>query len=1194
MFKSPVVKNITSIVLYGAGVASVSAIVWTAGPYIAFGDYHPLDSYIIREIVIVLLVALVASVGGLSFWKRRKRAAALEEGLVADAAQDDFEVLGERMKDALTTLKASSGGKPDFLYDLPWYVIIGPPGVGKTTALVNSGLRFPLSQGATPAAIAGAGGTRYCDWWFTEDAVLIDTAGRYTTQDSDAGADKKSWLAFLDLLKTNRPKQPINGVIIAISVQDLLTLPKDQVAAHARAIRSRLVEIHDKLKVDFPVYALFTKADLVAGFVEFFSDLDEQARRQVWGATFQTSDKKKNLVGQTPVEFDALIARLNERLPDRLQDEPAPATRVALYGFPAQMASLKRLVHDFLNAIFEPTRYHANAALRGFYFTSGTQEGTPIDQLIMALVRNFGAREVRAPVLSGLGKSFFLNDLIQKVIIGEAAWVSTDAAAVRRQLILKATAIGLAVCLSAGALGVWWTSYSRNLSIVHALGNADSEYVATAGDKRKEDLVGDRDFDKVEPLLRKLRLMPAGFAQGNASPPLAERFGLSQRGRLHASAVDAYRAGLERLLRPRLLYRLEEVLDAKRDDPSTLYDALKVYMMLGGQHAVDKDLVLSWERQDWADNLYPGAGQAAGRAALEEHLRAMLDLDDGRPALVEISNNVLQDTQRILARLSVAERAYQLLKSQARNLPEWTAKAAGGLDADRVFETTDGSDLASVRLPGFFTYQGFQTALLDRLGTIADKIRSEKWVLGRIGEQADVAAQFETTPVDVYQLYAKDFVQAWRTALAKLQLRRLTADKPRYLTLSALAAPSSPLRALFESIRDETSLTRERPKPKDGAKNDATKDDARGATLLNDPRIGVPGSAIEAQFRPLHEWVEGSPPNRPIDQLLGKLNEIKDNLILSASVPAQAAQANASLQAQLQNLRSAGARLPPPFDATMSRAAGAFETEVNNSELGQLTRALGNQVTGLCQQLVPGRYPFDRAARSEIAFADFGRLFGAGGLFERFFQTSLAKYVDQSKKVWTWRREDGLARTFSPTTLAEFQRAAQIRDAFFSTGGTLPSVHIQVFPPVLGGAGVTAKFEVNGASVVTQAGVSVAPGAIQWPGAAAGGRAAVTLTTDPNAAFASLATADTSAGQKATPGADRPAPMAVTAAGLERTGAWALFRLWDAAGARQHGDRMAASFIVGGRELQYQFAFGTSANPYTLPALREFRCPAGL
>src|SRR4030095_4554891 len=139
-------------------------------------------------------------------------------------------------------------------------------------------------------------------------------------------------------------------------------------------------------------------------------------------------------------EFDALLERLNNDLTDRLQEEPAPTTRVSLYGFPAQMSPLKRPIYDFLNAIFEPTRYHANATLRGFYFTSGTQEGTPIDQVIGALARSFGAEEVSGAQYSGKGRSFFLTDLINRVIIGEAAWVSTDWRAVRRALILKVAA----------------------------------------------------------------------------------------------------------------------------------------------------------------------------------------------------------------------------------------------------------------------------------------------------------------------------------------------------------------------------------------------------------------------------------------------------------------------------------------------------------------------------------------------------------------------------------------------------------------------------------------------------------------------------------------------------------------------------------------------------------------------------------
>lgn len=192
--------------------------------------------------------------------------------------------------------------------------------------------------------------------------MLIDTAGRYTTQDTDTRAERASWLSFLDLLKANRPRQPINGVMVAISVEDLLTSSQEEIAAHAEAIRARLLELHEHLKIDFPVYAVFTKADLIAGFNEFFAALSEPQRRMVWGHTFQTVDKTRNMIGDVPPEFDALIERLNERLSDRLQDEHNPTARARLFGLPSQMAALKPTIVDFLGRVFEPTRYQSSAS----------------------------------------------------------------------------------------------------------------------------------------------------------------------------------------------------------------------------------------------------------------------------------------------------------------------------------------------------------------------------------------------------------------------------------------------------------------------------------------------------------------------------------------------------------------------------------------------------------------------------------------------------------------------------------------------------------------------------------------------------------------------------------------------------------------------------------------------------------------
>src|SRR5690348_14564758 len=584
-------RDVTRIILVGIGITSLSSLVYLAGPLIAIGGYHPLQSYVVREIAILLLVMGAASFAGFSFYRRKKSGKALAAGVSdAEKKENDELVLKDKMKDALATLRTASKGKKDYLYDLPWYLLIGPPGSGKTTALINSGLKFPLLRGATPAAIAGVGGTRYCDWWFTEEAVLIDTAGRYTTQDSDAKSDKESWLSFLDLLKRNRPRQPINGVLVAISVEDILTLSRQELAAHAEAIRMRLLELHERLKVSFPVYALFTEADLVAGFSEYFSYLNESARRQVWGATFQTADKNKNLIGDIPHQFDLLLERLSEETIDRLQDEPAPQYRVQLFGFAAQMARLKSQIHNFLNQIFEPTRYHVSASLRGFYFTSGTQQGTPIDQLIGSLVRTFGAEEVSAEAYHGSGKSYFLTDLITKVIIGEADWVSTDRGAVRRALIIKTAALSLIGLTAIGLSIAWLTSYKRNSGLIERTVQVDGDYSSAGAPLIKQTLIADRDLDKVLPLRHRLRTAPAGFATRDAQVPLSERYGLSQHGRLLSASNAAYHTALERMFRPRLLYRLEEQLNEKLAEPAFVYEGLKVYLMLGGQHPPDKAL----------------------------------------------------------------------------------------------------------------------------------------------------------------------------------------------------------------------------------------------------------------------------------------------------------------------------------------------------------------------------------------------------------------------------------------------------------------------------------------------------------------------------------------------------------------------------------------------------------------------------
>src|SRR5918996_3942706 len=410
----------------------LALLAWFAGPWIGLGDppWYPLASAITR-LVIILVIVLAWGVGNLIGQARVRHAnRELVDNLAPDPEQaqvsEEEAQLAKSFERALgrlgnTRFRTATGGR--MLYQLPWYVMIGPPGSGKTTALTQSGLHFPAGVGAEAAEVRGVGGTRNCDWFFTSEAVLIDTAGRYTTQDSHAPVDRSGWQAFLDLLKKHRPRQPINGVLVALSASDLLA--DDGVReAHGRAVRERLAEIAERLGIQVPAYLMITKCDLISGFTEFFDDLDNEQRQQVWGATFDV-DADASPAPLARAEFDRLLERLDLRRLDRLHAESDLERRALTFGFPSQVSLLARPLESFIREAFGADDEYA-PRLRGFYLTSGTQEGTPIDRLVGSMAQTFGIQRP-APLGYGIApKPYFLTRLLRQVIFGEAGLVTHD------------------------------------------------------------------------------------------------------------------------------------------------------------------------------------------------------------------------------------------------------------------------------------------------------------------------------------------------------------------------------------------------------------------------------------------------------------------------------------------------------------------------------------------------------------------------------------------------------------------------------------------------------------------------------------------------------------------------------------------------------------------------------------------------
>jgi len=286
----------------------------------------------------------IVVVVGLALWAilkavaTRKAASAIEAGLgemggrnIRPDQQAEITAMQVEFQKAIAGLKSSRLGHKgrDALGVLPWYIIIGPPGAGKTTALRSSGLQFPYAKGGK---VKGVGGTRNCDWWLTNEAIILDTAGRWSTQDDD----HEEWLAFLDLLRKTRPKKPVNGILLAVSLLDLEG-GEEEMSALAKALRDRLDEVTGRLDMVVPVYLLVTKTDLVPGFVEMFGDLRDKERGQIWGVSLPlmaSPDERADMLGE---QLQELFDVAGQRAFPRLTEERRVDARFKIFEFSQQL-----------------------------------------------------------------------------------------------------------------------------------------------------------------------------------------------------------------------------------------------------------------------------------------------------------------------------------------------------------------------------------------------------------------------------------------------------------------------------------------------------------------------------------------------------------------------------------------------------------------------------------------------------------------------------------------------------------------------------------------------------------------------------------------------------------------------------------------------------------------------------------------
>lgn len=744
----------------------------------------------------------------------------------------EIETLRQRMKEAIRTIKTSKLGLVSgraALYELPWYITIGNPAAGKSTAVVNSGLTFPLGD-AAGSVVQGLGGTRNCDWFFTTEGILLDTAGRYSVHEED----REEWLGFLDLLRRNRPLAPINGIIVTASIGELLRNSPSFAIALAKNLRQRVQELTERLEVFAPIYVMFSKADLIAGFNEFFQDVDWNERDRVWGATLPyETNGSHDAIGLFDRYFDELYEGLREMSVAQMSIARGERMAPGLLTFPLEFAAIKPVLRSFIATLFEENPFQFKPIFRGFYITSAIQSGETPSSSSERVENRFGlSGDGPAAARIASNNGFFLKDLFSKVIFADRNLVRHYASR-RKKRLHHATSLAAAALLGLSLAG-WSWSYANNRSLVENV-RADLDRAV----RLQEDRID------LQSRLEALELLQDRIAQlehFETEPSRSLGLGLFQGNEVKSRLLEEYYRGItEIMLRPvsesiegflaavnRNSGRLRQTDNADRGPagnaspngqpykeatPTSVedaYNALKTYLMLGDKSHTEVGHLSDQLSRYWRTWLDANRGSMpreqmmrSAERIISFHLRHVND--PGWPTIagkLSVIDETRGTLRHVVRGMPAIERVYGDIKARAatRFPPVTVTNLAGADDAGLV----SGSHVIS----GAFTAEAWRSYVEAAIKDAATgELHSTDWVLDTSAkDDLSLAGSPEQIQKTLVAMYKKEYVQEWQKFVTGIGVSGFDGFPAAVAAMNRLGdMTASPLGKLLRTVHEQTA-----------------------------------------------------------------------------------------------------------------------------------------------------------------------------------------------------------------------------------------------------------------------------------------------------------------------------------------------------------------------------------------------------
>ena len=1124
-----------------------AVMVWVFGPWLLVGESYPLAEVVPRATLIIALLFIALLYGAWRLLMAVRLDPALLDKFFKDKALQPEEQYAREVtriiRHAANYIKGTqkklakwrfSRSAHYYLDKLPWYMTLGPEGAGKTSTVLASGLSFPVPEQLTRIGKESQP-TLNCECWFANEAIFIDTAGKYINEDKSADFE---WTSILKALKKYRPLKSINGVIVTLPAEAIMGQDKKEIFTLASRIRARLDEMKNSLGVCFPVYVLITRLDELAGFAEYFRTLTPEEREQIWGFTLPYNQHKKMLMPDLKATLNTELALLEERIEGgltvRMQDEYDATDRKRIYAFPQDFRELAAGVSEVVHHIFFSSKYddvQNQAQLRGVYFLSAMQQGntflvnkkTLIQKWKTFITGNSAAPEKEESdgksrdllVNDAIyGRQYFLKRLFSDVIVPDAHLARFNSASTSRYRFRNIVGHTLCIGIVVWLLNSFYHSYRNNTSYLDEIVSR-----VTALENETKRFSKSTQEAMLPVLLRLSQELPYSEQFDVASPPLNYRYGLYVGYKMLSASESLYVWFLKRLLLPAIedqaTYALEKAIQSGELD--TIYRQLKTYLLVYGQGKMD---------EVWLTNSLFNQWQAASktdmwgdRETLEMHFQTLLAHSDWRKYGREPDNELISQARTPLQNNSSAARLYERLKEKIAQdeVPDNLTLSKLMEEQDTSVLTLTDTDLALRGVPGLFTWDGYHHFFKGRLNEFIKQLQSEdSWIIGTKEKLSMLNTQM---PVDmlkggmregkslqeaVLKLYLKEYARTWNRFISSIALKTDTLDvaKNNNLTfdiyaLRIITATDSPLKNLLVNIVREITLV-------DPSVNIAGSVSFRGSNLLGNAmkmkdvvefrEKKLLRENVDNHFNPLRQLVGYQPPVLPgnekssrkggegLDAVLSMLREhymilvVTKEAIKNGDTPPEGDKA--------QQLRAAALTWPEPLGNIILPLLNKTTTKVNNQIVLKMNSHAQQGIGEICRSVIAGKYPFTSNGQ-EIGLHEFESFFGKGGTMDQYFADNLADQVDTSIKPWRYKQE-AQGAVSGRAVLSSFELAADIQRHFFqSDDGKKFNVNFAISVAFMDPSITAAKIKFDDQQFHYKHG-PVMPENFNWPGALSG------------------------------------------------------------------------------------------------------------